>query len=623
MKNQDVLPVPAADHPHIRQLFDDYLRMYATRDDRLTALFSEDFSGFTGGGGFLVKDRAAWVAVTRQDFAQIKDPIRIELKDLSVQSLADTVAVATGFFTIHLPIKDHILSRETARLVLVFRREAADWKISHSSISIPYHLVKQGEVYPLQELTERNQAMEALVAERTAQLSEANDKLRRSNAELGREVVERKQAEEALQQSEGRYRSILTASPDDITITDMQGRVLMFSPAALPMFGYGPTDMGQGRPLTDFIVPEDRPRAGAHIAEKLRGVITGPNEYRGLRKDGSTFDIETNSEVIRDAAGAPTGMVFIVRDITARKRAVAEHEELELLNQQLQKSESLGRMAGAIAHHFNNQLHAVMMSLEQAMGALPRTGGAAESLAVAMQAARKASEVSSLMLTYLGQTAADREPLDLSAICARSLSLLQAVMPTGIDLQSDLPSPGPTVRVNRNQLQQILTNLVTNAREATGAQGGVIRVTVRVVAAAEVSVRHRFPLDAHPRETAHACLEVRDEGCGILAQDFEKLFDPFSPANFPGAAWVCRWCWASPAPIRASSRSRVNRGEAAASGFFCPCWRPPPRGRWQINPFRPGGRNGSGECFNLSGGNWEAGLLAPRVTDGEAHASRG
>jgi signal transduction histidine kinase len=171
----------AGDYQIIRDLLDDYLRMYSSRDDRLTTHFSEDFSGFTGGGSFLVKDREEWVAITRQDFAQIKDPIRIELKDVAIQSLTDMIAVATSFFTIHLPIKDHILSRETARLVLIFRKESADWKISHSSISIPYHLVREGEIYPLKELVDRNQVLEELVEKRTIQLSEANVELERLN----------------------------------------------------------------------------------------------------------------------------------------------------------------------------------------------------------------------------------------------------------------------------------------------------------------------------------------------------------------------------------------------------------------------------------------------------------
>jgi diguanylate cyclase (GGDEF)-like protein/PAS domain S-box-containing protein len=317
------------DHQTIRQLFDDYIQMYSSRDDRLTTHFSEDFSGFTGGGDFLVKQRDEWVAITRQDFAQVKDPLRIELKDLAVQSLAETVAVATGFFTIHLPIKDHVLSRETARLVLIFRLEGADWKITHSSISIPYHLVREGEVYPLQELVERNQFLENIVAERTAQLSAAKDNLEQINKQLTDEIAQHQQTEEVLVESEATYRSILNASPDDITIAEMDGRILLVSVAASTMFGYeGPED-GVGLSVIDFIVPADHERARSDIARMCNeeGAF-GTNEYRGLRKDGSTFDIEVNSSLIPGAKGRPTRMVFIVRDITERKLAEQQIKKL-------------------------------------------------------------------------------------------------------------------------------------------------------------------------------------------------------------------------------------------------------------------------------------------------------
>jgi len=168
----------AIDYEKIRQLFDDYQRMYASRDDRLTELFSENFSGFTGGGDYLVKDREEWVAITRQDFAQIKDPLRIELKDLAIQSLSDTIAVTTAFSTLHLPIEDHILSRTVARLVLIFRKEPSGWKICHSSVSLPDGMARAGEIYPLQELTERNQLLEEQIAERTIQLTEAKKPLK-------------------------------------------------------------------------------------------------------------------------------------------------------------------------------------------------------------------------------------------------------------------------------------------------------------------------------------------------------------------------------------------------------------------------------------------------------------
>ena len=524
----------ADDYPEIRQLFADYLRMYSSRDDRLTTYFSEDFSGFTGGGDFLVKDREEWVAITRQDFAQVKDPIRIELKDLAVQSLADTIAVATGFFTIHLPIKDDILSRETARLVLIFRQESAGWKISHSSISIPYYLVREGEIYPLKELVQRNRFLEELVAERTIQLSEANHNLQRANEELAREIAEHKQTEVALRHSEQRYRSILHASPDDITITDRDGRILMVSPVAFAIFGAGSDEQFRGRPLTDFIVPEDRERALSEVALRRQGLATGPSEYRGLRCDGSTFDIEVNGEFIRDADGSPAGMVVIVRDITERKQAEAEREKLETQNRQLQKAESLGRMAGAIAHHFNNQLQAVMMNLELALNNRPRNDGTAESLTEAMQAAGKAAMVSNLMLTYLGQTPGKLELLDLSEACRQSLPMLRAASRQAVVWETDLPFPGPVISASANQIQQVLANLVTNALEASGDGPSAVRLAIRTVLATDIPSVNRFPIDWQCQARTYACLEVADAGCGITDKIIEQLFDPFFSSKFTG-----------------------------------------------------------------------------------------
>ena len=314
----------ASDYQTIRQLFDDYLRMYASRDDRLTTYFSEDFSGFTGGGDFLVKDREEWVAITRQDFAQVKDPLRIELKDLAIQSLADTIAVTTGFFTIHLPIKDHVLSRETARLVLIFRKESAGWKIAHSSISIPYYLVREGEVYPLKELTDRNQILEELVAERTIQLAEANDNLQRTNEELAREIAEHKQDGVALQQSNQKIEAITSVLPDGIGILSLEGKIQFISDKLVEMHGYSTeqTDENLGRSVLDFIDPSNHKL----LIDNIRKVLAGESDYKlteylAVKKDNSRFDIDVNSTVLRDSNGNPTSILYVERDITERKRA--------------------------------------------------------------------------------------------------------------------------------------------------------------------------------------------------------------------------------------------------------------------------------------------------------------
>lgn len=117
------------------------------------------------------------MAITRQDFAQLPISIQIGLKDLSAQLLSEDVAVTTGFCSIQLPMDDHILAGETARLVLIFRKEAVGWQITHSSISIPYHLVRDGEVYPRQGLVLHNKQLEDLVTERTAELEARNQDL--------------------------------------------------------------------------------------------------------------------------------------------------------------------------------------------------------------------------------------------------------------------------------------------------------------------------------------------------------------------------------------------------------------------------------------------------------------
>lgn len=185
----------------IRALFDDYITMYAGRDDRLTERFSENFSGFTGGGDFLVKDRASWVDITRQDFAQVPGQLRIELLDILMQDLAEDIVTVTGFFHIHLPIEDHILSQETARLLLIFRKESGAWKIVNSTISIPYHLVEDGEVYPLKNLRARNLELETIIEERTRALAEANAKLERlSNTDGLTGIANRRSFDSALAQ---------------------------------------------------------------------------------------------------------------------------------------------------------------------------------------------------------------------------------------------------------------------------------------------------------------------------------------------------------------------------------------------------------------------------------------
>lgn len=161
----------------MQSLFDEYIEMYSSRNDKLTTRFSDNFSGYAGSSDVLITNKEEWIQITRQDFAQVPERIHIEMLDLSLQDLAEDILVVTAFFHIHLPIPESILCQETARLVLIFHQENKDWKIAHSGISIPYGLANNGEIYPMTSLEERNRELESMIEARTRELAEANSRL--------------------------------------------------------------------------------------------------------------------------------------------------------------------------------------------------------------------------------------------------------------------------------------------------------------------------------------------------------------------------------------------------------------------------------------------------------------
>jgi CheY-like chemotaxis protein len=175
-----------------------------------------------------------------------------------------------------------------------------------------------------------------------------------------------------------------------------------------------------------------------------------------------------------------------------------------------------------------------MGNLEMAMDDLPRGENPIEILNEAMQAACKASEVSSLMLIYLGQTTAKRESLDISEVCRRSLPMLRAALPKDVILETYLSSPGTAICANENLIRQVLINLVSNAWESIHAGAMTIHLTVRPVSAAEIPASPRFPIDWLPQDNVYACIEVSDTGCGIPDKDIENIFDPFFSSKFTG-----------------------------------------------------------------------------------------
>jgi len=507
------------DEKIIRQLFDDYLRMYSSRDDRLTTHFSEDFSGFTGGGDFLVKNRGEWVAITRQDFAQIKNPIRIELKDLAVQLLADTIAVATGFFTIHLPIEDHILSKEVARLVLIFRLESSGWKISHSSISIPYHLVREGEIYPMQELVSRNQFLENLVAERMDQLSKANDSLQRANERLAREIENHKQTEEALRQEQLLSKSIIDSLPGIFYLyTYPELKLILWNREHESLLGYGAGEI-KGRHVTDWHVPEYK----TAVLMAIEDVMTQGNssiEAHLLTKDGHPVPFLLTG--IRFEAQGQLYLMGIGIDITERKRAEAEADKLQSQLTQAQKMESVGRLAGGVAHDFNNMLGVILGYTEIALKKIEADQPMHSALRGIQQAAQRSADLTRQLLAFARKQTVAPKVLDLNETVASMLIMLRRLIGENIDLMWLPDESLGAIKMDCTQIDQILANLCVNSRDAIGDTGRITIETSNVFFDEAYCASH---IGFAPGE--YILLMLSDNGCGMDRETISHLFEPF------------------------------------------------------------------------------------------------
>jgi PAS domain S-box-containing protein len=350
------------------------------------------------------------------------------------------------------------------------------------------------------------------------------------------DITERKLAEENLRTTVQRFHGILSNIFSGILVVTGDDRIEFvnqnfcdqFSIVEAPsdLIGLAAKEMLQ-KALPAYADPE------ANLA-RIQQILSQRHRIEDEEVLMSNGRMLTRDQVPLMVDGKPSGLMWQHRDITERKRIEEERRQFERQRLQLLKAESLTRMAGAIAHHFNNQLGTAMGNLELAMIDLPKGARPHANITEAMKACQRAAEVSGQMLTYLGQTPGIRELLDLSEVCRRGLVLLQVTMPQNVTLETELPSLGPTIAANPSQLKQVLTNLVTNAREAIGDDPGSIHLEVRTVSSADIPATHRFPFDWQPQDKAYSCLEVADTGCGIEDKEIEKIFDPFFSSKFTG-----------------------------------------------------------------------------------------
>jgi PAS domain S-box-containing protein len=307
----------------------------------------------------------------------------------------------------------------------------------------------------------------------------------------------------------------LNATANAIVIADVTGVIRWANPAFSVLTGF-PVSFAAGRRPNELL------KSGVHdraFYQDMWSTILAGDIWRGevvnKRRDGTRYTEEMTITPVRSAAGAITHFIAVKQDVTQRK-------QLEEQVRQAQKMESIGRLAGGVAHDFNNQLSVILGYTDVALDALEPAHPVREDLEAVRRAAQRSAELTRQLLTFARQKTVSLRVLDLNEHVTASLRMLERLIGENVRL-SWTPGDGLwPVRADATQLDQILTNLCVNARDAINDIGTLRLATTNVmVTAADCG---SIP-DATPGE--YVQLDVTDSGSGIAADVLPSIFEPF------------------------------------------------------------------------------------------------
>ena len=333
------------------------------------------------------------------------------------------------------------------------------------------------------------------------------------------ECVKRQAAElEARNQT---LTTLIDASPLAIIVVDAGGRVTVWNHAAEQMFGWPAAEVLGHQPVP--IVPAEK-QVELQILqanERAGKATTGLETYR-LRRDGKRVDVILSAAPLRDASGVVLGAVRILGDIGARKR-------LEEQYRHAQKMEAVGQLAGGVAHDFNNLLTIITGYGELVLASLPAGDPLRELVTEIKRAGERAATLTRQLLIFSRQQVVEPKVLDLNAVVGDTEKMLRRLIGEDIRLGCRLDPQLGQVRADAGHLEQILLNLVVNARDAM-PQGGDVTIETSTIELDESYIR----LHADARPGRYVLLAVSDTGCGMSAETQARIFEPFFTTKGPG-----------------------------------------------------------------------------------------
>ena len=333
-------------------------------------------------------------------------------------------------------------------------------------------------------------------------------------------VNKRKAADDALRESQEKYRTILESIEEGCFETDIDGNLTFFSNPFLKTLGYSRHEL-RGRNTSRYTSPDTAEKMN-RITERLKETGKPENvaDYDVIRKDGSNVSLELSVSLLKDPDGLPMGYRGILRDVSERKKTEEEKHKLETQLQQAQKMESIGTLAGGIAHDFNNILMGIQGNASLMLLKIDSEHPNHEKIKNIEKYVQNGTALTKQLLGFARRGKYLIKATDLNEIIDKSSSLF-ARTKKEIRIHTDLYEDLWSAEVDRGQIDQVLLNLYVNAWQAMPNGGDLYLQTENVI----LDRSYVKPYKVEPGR--YAKISVSDTGVGIDKETQERIFEPF------------------------------------------------------------------------------------------------